>query len=222
MELANKVPPDLELVDIDKAIKRAGEEAHKKGYKDTPVVEDGRTVYLINEQAVELIEEAVRECMEGLPPDSRPYFGEISFFDDGLLAADRYRRVREVRDSLRRIIRVANQHLQDMSTSLEDFAALRTTSYMSVDEHGRIYLRKDELAEAVEGVEAARIRECEVCKRIFWAGRIDQRGCSLRCNDILRKRRYRARYKQKLQSAESAPVKQDKPITKRKQVERGK
>ena len=38
-----------------------------------------------------------------------------------------------------------------------------------------------------------RIRECENCRRIFWAGRIGLQGCRPRCLDILRKRRKRKR-----------------------------
>jgi hypothetical protein len=67
-----------------------------------------------------------------------------------------------------------------------------------IDEHGFVRVSKDLFTEAMDedDIEAARIRECEACKLIFWAGRITQRGCSPRCGDIIRKRRYRERYKQ--------------------------
>jgi hypothetical protein len=67
-----------------------------------------------------------------------------------------------------------------------------------IDEQGFVRVSKDLFTAAMDedDVEAARIRECEACERIFWAGRITQKGCSARCGSIIRKRRYRERYGQ--------------------------
>lgn len=67
-----------------------------------------------------------------------------------------------------------------------------------IDERGFVRVSKDLFTEAMDedDVEAARIRICEVCKLLFWAGRINQRGCSVRCAHIIRKRRYREKYGQ--------------------------
>jgi hypothetical protein len=48
-----------------------------------------------------------------------------------------------------------------------------------IDERGIVRVSKDLFTEAMdeEPVEAARIRECAVCNRIFFAGRIDARQC---------------------------------------------
>lgn len=58
---------------------------------------------------------------------------------------------------------------------------------------GILRITKDLLTEAIdEGkVETDRIRECEVCNQIFWAGRRDMRGCSTKCAKVLRTRRWR-------------------------------
>lgn len=69
-------------------------------------------------------------------------------------------------------------------------------SWFIINKEGRIEIRPNPLEEALAGVEAARIKRCEVCEHVFWAGRMTQKGCSARCGDILRKRRYRERYKQ--------------------------
>lgn len=67
-----------------------------------------------------------------------------------------------------------------------------------IDEQGFVRVSKDLFTEAMDedDIEAVRIRECEACNRIFWAGRITQKGCSARCGDVIRKRRYRERYRQ--------------------------
>lgn len=84
-----------------------------------------------------------------------------------------------------------------------------------IDEHGFVRVSKDLFTEAIDeaDIEGARIRECESCKRIFWAGRITQKGCSARCGDIIRKRRYRERYSQGFYQGAKLTEK-DKAVTK--------
>jgi hypothetical protein len=62
------------------------------------------------------------------------------------------------------------------------------------DKQGRITMTKGDISKAIEGVEAARIRLCPICDRIFWAGRIDQPCCRKTCANALRVRRHRERY----------------------------
>jgi hypothetical protein len=50
------------------------------------------------------------------------------------------------------------------------------------------------LFEEFEGVEADRIRTCPPCGRIYWARRKDQPGCSQRCVWRIRQQRWRERY----------------------------
>ena len=57
-------------------------------------------------------------------------------------------------------------------------------------------MAKDKFTLALEELESAsdivRIRECEVCKRIFWAGRLDARQCGdKKCKSALSTRRWR-------------------------------
>jgi hypothetical protein len=46
---------------------------------------------------------------------------------------------------------------------------------------------------ADEEIKASRIRECPICKSIFWAGRITQKCCSPRCANRFRVHRHRYR-----------------------------
>jgi hypothetical protein len=63
-----------------------------------------------------------------------------------------------------------------------------------IDEFGYIRVFRDSFTDAVgeTDVEAARIRECKACKRIFWAGRLDAQQCgSAKCKSILSTRLWR-------------------------------
>lgn len=51
--------------------------------------------------------------------------------------------------------------------------------------------------QALQGVQAYRIRNCPICRRIFWAGRIDQAACSKQCNQTRRARLWRKNYQEK-------------------------
>lgn len=96
-----------------------------------------------------------------------------------------------------------------------------------IDADGFVRVSKDLFTEAMDetDVEAARIRECEACQKIFWAGRTTQKGCSPRCGDIIRKRRYRERYRQgfyqgaKLSEKEKAALKPQQRKRKEKKGE---
>jgi hypothetical protein len=165
------------------------------------------------------------------PPQS-PYY-EIGACDPNPIAVtfeaiDRYRAVDRWHGDLHRLARKGSSLISASFNPNTDLLSLsflipiRGSTVIAVDERGIIHANRDFFSEAIEGVELIRIRECEACKRIFWAGRIDQRGCSLRCNDILRKRRYRARYKQRLQGAKPSPKKQREAKARRKSTKKGK
>jgi hypothetical protein len=71
-------------------------------------------------------------------------------------------------------------------------------SIVEVDEHGRAIITEDIFAKIIKGVDVTRIRVCEICRTIFWAGRYDSLCCSSNCADKRRKRQHRARYKARL------------------------
>jgi hypothetical protein len=63
---------------------------------------------------------------------------------------------------------------------------------------------KDVVIEALQGVDARRVRKCLICGKIFWAGRLDKTTCSPACGNINNVRNSRAvrpaneEYKRKL------------------------
>jgi hypothetical protein len=64
-----------------------------------------------------------------------------------------------------------------------------------IDAKGMVRERKSLFSLAIEGqdIEAARIRECPVCSKIFWAGRITQICCTPKCGNTFRVQRHRYR-----------------------------
>lgn len=65
------------------------------------------------------------------------------------------------------------------------------------------------LFQVLESVEAERIRECPVCGKLFWAGRLDQSACHLHGN-VLRARRLREKRRNQKQQELSAPKVRDR------------
>jgi hypothetical protein len=61
-------------------------------------------------------------------------------------------------------------------------------SVVEVDEHGRTIVTDDKFAAIIKGIDVTRIRVCETCRTIFWAGRYDSLCCSFNCADKRRKR----------------------------------
>jgi hypothetical protein len=60
---------------------------------------------------------------------------------------------------------------------------------------GKVHFPVDEFYRALDGVELRRIRRCEVCGNIFWAGRFDKKTCSDNCKNTNNVRRLRERRK---------------------------
>ncbi|HLL76229.1 MAG TPA: hypothetical protein VK421_13335 [Pyrinomonadaceae bacterium] len=54
----------------------------------------------------------------------------------------------------------------------------------------RVGIEPDKLIDALDGIEFDRLRECRVCRRLFWAGRKDRKCCALprTCGNIYRQR----------------------------------
>jgi hypothetical protein len=68
---------------------------------------------------------------------------------------------------------------------------------LHVNKEGYFEPRLPPILEAVMESEPARIRQCEVCLNIFWAGRITMKCCSTKCAHVLRTKRWREKYPSK-------------------------
>jgi hypothetical protein len=109
-----------------------------------------------------------------------------------VVVVQRCRSLSAIRVVLRTIARKDKSSLgaEDLliGSHLEDFVSGRA------DQDGKFRIQYHPLLRALEGVELARIRECPICGKIFWAGRKDQICCKTKCAKIRRTRRWRERY----------------------------
>ena len=97
--------------------------------------------------------------------------------------------------SAARLRKIARRAKERLTKSVGVFNLNPTSTLLpmmdEIDSYGFVRVHKDLFTEAVEEekVEAARIRECAVCKRIFWAGRNDAQQCGLaKCKSALSSR----------------------------------
>lgn len=77
-----------------------------------------------------------------------------------------------------------------------------------------------EFLRVLEGIEAARMRQCPICDRLFLALRKDQKACSKRCNAVRRVRNWRANqerheYRRKLRAGLLKPKRRRSPDARR-------
>lgn len=93
--------------------------------------------------------------------------------------------------------------------------------FLEIDSEGMLRDVKTLFFQVVEDedVEARRIRECPICQRIFWAGRLTMQGCSPRCANTFRVRRHR--YRTKEEKAEHKFRRVRREISKQKEAQKG-
>jgi predicted nucleic acid-binding Zn ribbon protein len=154
---------------------------------------------------IEKASKALNICLDGLgeedgvAPRFREYVLELpdACYLDKISALqsaiDRYVSFREARLKLcgvAHINRLRPKRLKEFERFLESLGAGTRTE---IDELGKVRFKKDWFGEAIEGVEAERVRECPICGVVFWAGRIDQWCCNSRCASMLRKKKKRER-----------------------------
>lgn len=96
-------------------------------------------------------------------------------------------------------LRSISQAIHDMSRMANDPAWTlvgawpRITFDLTLDADGRIGFPAFETLDALIGVDAKRLRECEMCQRIFWARQDNMVACGPRCSNANRQRRHRER-----------------------------
>jgi len=107
-----------------------------------------------------------------------------------------YENFRWLRQTLKWIARTAHQLSsippgQAPRFRLEE-ATVSVPAAMSIGADGRLISELHPFYKGLDEIEATRIRECQKprCKQLFWAGRIDQVGCSPACSQAIRDHRY--------------------------------
>lgn len=130
-------------------------------------------------------------------PDFRSFMDGVDVKEEiPVEMVQRCLRLKTIRSVLYTIARICsdNQHTSELvlgGTHLENLVSVRS------DAAGKLRIEHDSLLRALEGVETKRIRECPICGKLYWAGRLDKPACKTECDHVLRQRRYRERYSEK-------------------------
>lgn len=111
-------------------------------------------------------------------------------------AAKQYEQFNDVRIKLRRLAKFAKKRNEGEKTTPFVILPLAESINFRLDENGFVGIEANAVAEAMRELEAAklkleRIRECKICRRLFFAGRVDKQSCSLPCANVLNVRNVR-------------------------------
>lgn len=151
------------------------------------------------------LENCLKDAPEGLRSYIRPAIDRdadpVSEIENSV---QRYCELREAREKLTAVARRAQGLRATLRPILSRSYSFRL-QWIEIDEHGyvRSQNKKDLFTNALEevdadgkciNVEAKRIRECVVCERIFWAGRLDKIACGEICSRRVSTDKWRKKY----------------------------
>jgi len=112
-------------------------------------------------------------------------------------ALAKYNLLRDGRDWLRAIAK----RFRDPSTNRAKLFSLpplqKSRVTVRTDGGAILHFAPHPLLQALEGVDASRIRRCPICGKIYWAGRSDTGACKKRCKGTLRTRKWRGQYQER-------------------------
>jgi hypothetical protein len=179
IDLVNSIPPDRELPHIQDLMKECeGDKA----------------------RVVDKLIEKLAGAPQSFTKADKYYELRIDFepIDIGDYIASRYMEFRRLRMTVREMARLASYSMVDRARFQVEqfFSPVEERSLyaeLDIDDRGEIIVRQDGWLEALIGVQADRLRECEICRRIFWAEDTRSRACPTRCNNALRQRKWRER-----------------------------
>ena len=112
--------------------------------------------------------------------------------------AKKYISLRENRMNLDKVMNIAALNPSDRLTFSPVLYRIVISQEYSVDHQGRFIQASNQFTDALQddNVDVTRIRRCDNCKKIFWAGRKDQMCCTPACNHARHSRLTRQRYAQ--------------------------
>lgn len=205
IQMANKIPPDLELPDLDQALMSEANALRV----------DGDHAGFIGKKM-----EALEVTLERLPAELRDFFWNSTDFTIMLSPrwdpADDYCFFRTLGKNLRDIAAMGRFRFGSVFPLRMDTITLLSSV------SGKIQVQVDPLVELLEGVETARIRECMRCRRIYWAGRLDMRACSSSCANALRQQLWRAHYRSRYKLRRAGYKVESKTRDKKKKLSKSK
>lgn len=104
-----------------------------------------------------------------------------------------YEFIRAARVSLRKISEFSGLENASLRTSLFNLhARIQVQAELIIGSDGTLEV-ENPFIKVIRGVDGRRIRKCEACARLFWAGRLDAVCCSGPCANARRTRLYRER-----------------------------
>lgn len=181
--LVNSIPPDRKL-------------PHFRDLMETCEEDKGRVVDL-------LIEKLAGVPQSFTEPDK---FDKWRIFDNqsldhGDYIASKYMHFRRLRKTVYEMAHLGSLSRNDrimrrleLMFAPEGYEAAELGGELDIDDQtGLIVVRQDEWLNALIGIEADRLRECEMCGRVFWARQNNMVACNSRCGEANRKRRQRER-----------------------------
>ena len=105
----------------------------------------------------------------------------------------RYAKIKQIKDFLTKLAFI--EHNFDtaekklIGVGLVEFNEFLTNLY--VDEDGILQREENILLQWLLGIDVRRIRQCAICRNLFWANRIDRQCCTKKCADAHNQRKSR-------------------------------
>lgn len=196
IKLVNLVPPEGELKDLSHLQGQPAQAVHESLDRAIANLPDAFVRHLwqtacasswVSTAAIKAFlhvppEKSLPKLRKMLPPELAPHVSD-PYYSIVHKAWWEYEHIRQSRENLRWLIECARGV---GSSEAQDIFYLRTNLEITLTPWGIVKTWKDRFAEAVDEVDATRIRECEACNRIFWAGRVDATCCSTACSTNMR------------------------------------
>jgi hypothetical protein len=144
--------------------------------------------------------------MNSLPEELRDYLEEVRSkeleYDEPDHSAHHawqimewaYLQIREAEDALHNLMREANEVSNEETIYFHE--PVDAGAYLEITKERTVRVRMSPFAQAIEGAEIDYLRYCEMCRKIFYAGRKNQHCCSVKCAKAQRQKRWRQRYKE--------------------------
>jgi hypothetical protein len=195
--LANRYPPESELPDINEFFERARK---KLSEEELASLSQNQEWKLAVKELMDSLGESAGWLVIGILMIAFTSVGRLpksNAIDDILLPdvvtafVGVYVNIKRDRDNFIKLAKILDDIRKGKreKSSLERFEVI-AVPYIS--ESNRLEIESNtHYLEAIKGIDADRLRICEICSRVFWAKRKESETCSTKCFNNLRVRRYR-------------------------------
>jgi hypothetical protein len=116
-------------------------------------------------------------------------------FDITRVWSGRYEQIKLIKKFLAKLAFI-NRNFESANKKLHIFDLLeldRTLSNIYVDNNGILQREDDIILQTLLGSNITRIRQCALCRKYFWANRIDRKCCEKKCADVHNQQNHRKR-----------------------------